>query len=561
MLKNYCSSLCRRHHFITLAILIIGAAVFSAILFKRALYCNQQGIYTAYEHIWADWPMHISVASIFAYKNPQYWFSYHPMYFGAPLTYPFLMDAFSGLFMRFGASVITAFYASSCIAFVALVAGMYGFMWMLFRSRCVALLAICIFFLSSGPGFIDYLHDVLEAPSVSQSLIPSKDYSRIDHHDWYAGNIVTGILLPQRAFLAGMPLALWSLTGLMWGMRREQPSRTSRPVLIVSGLLAGLLAITHLHSAIVVVFFAGALLLVNRKKWRISICYAVPAVVVFCGLYFCFMFGGIEKSRFFCFYPGWSAKGFVLAWLKMWWLIFGIAIPLAIVSAIIFWKSFNIYAKAIISATALLFAVANIILFQPVAWDNSKIFFWCYLIFSGLSAFALAGLWSRKKIYWRILGRVLCVVCLVMLTATGALEIARNFVSDQKLMLASTADMELAAEVRQSTHPLALFLTDTSHNHFIMAWAARPIFLGFTPWVANFGIDPALAQRDLAKMFSMAEGAEDLLKKYHVSYIVVGPAERHHFQVDEDLFNRLFPVAFANSSCKIYDLRKFNEIQ
>ncbi|UCD29576.1 MAG: hypothetical protein JSV03_03600 [Planctomycetota bacterium] len=142
MFNDQCSSLNRRHHFITVTVLIIGATVFSAALFKRALYCNQEGIYTAYEHIWADWPMHISVSSIFAYKKPQFWFSSHPLSFGAPLTYPFLMDAFIGLFMRFGTSVISAFYVSSCIAFVALVIGIYGFMWMLFRSRFVALVAI-----------------------------------------------------------------------------------------------------------------------------------------------------------------------------------------------------------------------------------------------------------------------------------------------------------------------------------------------------------------------------------------------------------------------------------
>ncbi|MHC4796767.1 MAG: hypothetical protein ACYTF1_09000 [Planctomycetota bacterium] len=557
MLKEYCSSLFRRQHFITVAILIIGSAVFSALLFKRALYCNQEGIYTAYEHIWADWPMHISVASIVAYKSPQYWFSYHPMYFDAPLTYPVLMDAFSGLFMRCGCSVINAFYISSCIVFVVLVVGMYGFMWMLFRSRSVALLAMGIFFLSSGPGFIDYLHDIFAASSDSSGLIPTKDYSRIDRHDWYAGNIVTGILLPQRAYLLGMPLALWSLAGLMWGLGREHRRNLCRTVLIVSGFLAGLLAVAHLHSAIVMVFFAGALLLVNRKQWRTLMFYAVPAVAFFCILYFCLVYGGIDKSKFFRFYPGWSAKGFVLAWLKMWWLIFGIAIPLAVASAIIFWKRFNLYAKAIIPATALLFTVANIILFQPVAWDNSKIFFWCYLVFSGLSAIASFRLWGLKKIYWR----TLCVICLVMLTATGTLEITRNFISDQKMMLTNSADVELAVEIRQSTHPLALFLTDTSHNHFIMTWSARPIFLGFTPWVDNFGIDSAPAKKDLEKMFSMAEGAEELLKKYKVSFIVVGPAEKHHFQVDQDLFDRLFPVAFANSTHTIYDVRGFIEMQ
>ena len=165
------------------------------------------------------------------------------------------------------------------------------------------------------------------------------------------------VLVLQCIVTGAFLLVLFRRCGLQEGLQSVMPSRVSCPEDVPSG------------SWILV----GAILLVNFKKWRISIFYIVPAVAVFCGLYFCLVYGGIDKSKFFNFYPGLSAKGGLLAWLKMWWLIFGIAIPLAVASAIIFWKQFNNYAKTIIPATALLFAVANIILFQPVAWDNSKI--------------------------------------------------------------------------------------------------------------------------------------------------------------------------------------------
>jgi uncharacterized membrane protein len=79
--------------------------------------------------------------------------------------------------------------------------------------------------------------------------------------------------------------------------------------------------------------------------------------------------------------------------------------------------------------------------------------------------------------------------------------------------------------------------------------------MGFTPWVENFGFPYEKRLQDMKTMFSGEKLSLPLLIQYKISYVVIGPGEKHGFNANESFYEKKFPLAFANLSYRIYDVR------
>ena len=75
-------------------------------------------------------------------------------------------------------------------------------------------------------------------------------------------------------------------------------------------------------------------------------------------------------------------------------------------------------------------------------------------------------------------------------------------------------DIKLGELIRKKTDPLAIFLTSTDHNSFIMMWAVRPILMGYTAWVENYGFPYQQRWEDINAMYAGGINAKNLFKKY-----------------------------------------------
>jgi uncharacterized membrane protein len=117
-------------------------------------------------------------------------------------------------------------------------------------------------------------------------------------------------------------------------------------------------------------------------------------------------------------------------------------------------------------------------------------------------------------------------------------------------------DIALGEQVRAGTGPRERFLTESSHNHWVMFWAARPMLLGYTAWVFNYGFNYQPLEIDIREMYKGTSRSLDLLRRHRVSYVVIGPGESRLFQPDERFFERQFPVAFRNGGYRVFDVRK-----
>ena len=368
-----------KSHFRYLLFLILTLGSYFSIVFWKILNFKLDGVYAGHVNVWSDWALHISIANTFAFKSPQDWFAYHPLYAGGQFTYPFLSDFISGILMRFGISLKQSFFLPSMATTLMLLVGLYFLFYLLTSSKKLAVISVFIYFLSAGLGFVDYLRDLLNNPSFEAFIYPIKEVGRHDIYQWYASNMVVGLMVPQRAFLLGTALGVWAIAGVLYVVsRNELASGVKIKILVVAGILAGVLPVAHAHSFIAVVFITGMICLVNYRKWRILWPYVLIAGILSSILYATFILGGIENNSFATWHPGYTANGDFFDWMRMWSLLWGIMLPMAIFEIYSWRKNIEKSEWAVYVAGLTLFVIGNLFLFQPIAWDNSKIFWWAY---------------------------------------------------------------------------------------------------------------------------------------------------------------------------------------
>ncbi len=532
-----------------LPFIVIGIwFIFLTLIYSRMLQLRSDGLYAGHPYVWSDWALHVSMAQIFATKDPSLWFAYHPIYAGGKFTYGFLTNLISGLLMRVGIPIDLAFNIPSVLFSAVLLLSLFFLGEKLTKSYMSSALGISIFFLSSGWGFITFITDFLANPSLRILTYPPQEYSKYDLYAWGSGNFLTGMLVPQRAFLLGMVLAICSLLLLINGLELKNIQNKKR-LLVLSGICAGLLPITHMHSYIALGIVSAVLLLPKIKQWKTMLWFGIPAVGIGVILYLHFISGGIENPNFMQWLPGWTSADGFLGWLHMWWRLWGIMLPLVIGFIIFFRKQLPANLLLFSLASLIVFIIPNLILLQPVHWDNSKLFLWAYLGFSFLVSYCLILIWKRK-----LISKLIVLVLLFILTGTGLTEVIRlGRIDKNTYQMISRKDMDLMDTIRSNTDPLTIFLTAPSHNHPITMWAARPIVLGYTSWVWNFGFLYQQREIDVKNIYEATTDIQDLIHKYNIGYIYIGPEEERRYDINLQYFLDHFPIAFSNSDTFVFD--------
>lgn len=510
---------------------------------------RKEGLYLGHPNAWSDWSLHIAIANIFAYKDPSFWFSYHPLFADGRFTYPFLMDLISGIFMRLGFPLTFSFIFPSIIFALLMLTSLYFLYFLISNSKKQALLAINIFLFSSGLGFLSFLSDFLKSPHLEMLIHPVKEYSRFISYQWYTGSVIVGFLIPQRAFLMGLTLGLLSLIFLLYPLLRKVNRRQRSIFFVISGIFAGILPVAHPHSFMVLVVVGGLIALSNIRKVPQIFIFILTSGVLSSILYLVFISGGLEISSFFTFLPGWTSKG-LSDFIYMWILFWGAVIPVSILSFILIFKKVQMTLRTMFVGFFTVFILSNIFLFQPLLWDNTKLFWWAYIGLSILTAIFIA------RVHRLNLGsKVVAILLIASITFTGILEVIKlsDFQKNTHL-LTSKDDIDLGLRIRRETSPLDIFATGTTHNNLVMVWGLRPILLGYTAWALNYGFNYRKTELDLYRIYRGDKETKNLLEKYNVKYVFVGPSERNQYEVNEEFFNKNFPLAFSNSLNRIYEV-------
>lgn len=197
--------------------------------------------------------------------------------------------------------------------------------------------------------------------------------------------------------------------------------------------------------------------------------------------------------------------------------------------------------------------MANIVIFQPTPWDNSKLFAWAYFGFSLLAAHTIVEFWSGINAPKYIAKKTLAVVLIIFLSTTGIFELIRLQRFDKNTyMLSKSEDIKFAQKVMINTKTDDIFLTASNHNYPLQMWGSRSIVLGYKGWVTNFGFDIDTRSMDIVNIFQYPKSSLNLIKKYKIDYVVISELEKTEFKVNQKFFDENYPVAFHDRNTSIY---------
>jgi hypothetical protein len=498
---------------------------------RRVMFVRSDGIYTGVSHNFGDLPFHLTVTNRFVYGAnfpPE-----HPSFAGVGLTYPFLTDFIGGMFVRAGAPIQQVIMWSTLTLCLALAALLYRWTFELTGSRGAAFLAPALTFLNGGLGWWRFVRESWNHPTPWTLLarLPH-DYTITSDNEFRWGNMVTTLLVTQRGLLLGLPLAL-VVFRLWWGTGASDPDARERAArMIAAGVIAGMLPLVHAHTFAVVLGVAVCLAVLSSDRWQWlpffmwSLALGLPQV------WWLAQAGSVSGGTFVGWSVGWDRgdQNVLLFWLKN----TGLLIPLIIVAVL--WRG----ERPLLERRLLLFyvpftfcfVVPNLFRLAPWIWDNIKVLVYWFVASVPLVALLLARMWHGGG-----LRSALAAAAFVSLTFAGALDVWRVASSAFAVRVFAREDIDFAQMVAERTGPTSLILHAPTHNHPI-ALTGRRSLMGYPGHVWSHGLDPGPREADMKRMYAGGPDAAELLSRYRIDFIVLGPPERLRMNPNAGYFER-----------------------
>jgi len=515
--------------------------IFLVKLFSQMLVENSRGIWAGGSNVWGDWAGHMGYIANWIYGSnlpPQ-----NPWYAGIKLSYPFLFDFTSAMFVRLGMTIPQSMEIPGALFSITLVVLLARLTTKLTQSRAAGAISVFIFMFSGGLGFV-YLLPV--QPDWLQNLFPApigevKELTHVVGANIQWINFVISEMVPQRGIIIGINTAL--LIFLLWakGVRAND-----RNCFLLSGILAGLVPFFHTHTFIVLMVVSVLFFLMQPKiYWWF---FFIPAGILALPqlIYFLPQVIGY-KPGFIRWQPGWLAHVQKDNWIWFWIKNLGLMAILIPMSLLWSWKQNRklfFYYLPFLSV----FIIANLWIFQPWENDNSKLLRFWYLASSILVAGCLAG-WAKTG----LTKQIITVLIFVPVILAGAIDAGSwlNF-DKNKIRMWNKHDIELARIIRKITPKDAVFLTVDAHNHWVVDLSGRKIFMGFRGWLWSWGINYQEREQDVSLIFKGGPVSKYLLAKYQIDYVIVGPSEKNTFKANLEFFMENYPLILDKSNHKIF---------
>ena len=572
------------------------------LFFERTMFETPIGISTGGSQNLGDLPYHLG--AIYGFTDGQNFPPQNPSYANAKFTYPFIADFLTASFVMLGAKVRDAMMVQNIFLAFSLLVVLERFTLKFTNNRLAGKIAPALLFFSGGLGFIWFFNDFFQqTKGLSEFLLNmSKDYTISDNFRW--GNALTTLFVTQRSLLLGLPLTviilqkIWELFASAFADEHEkeidageQVEQTGKPFAISDlpfgffgvGLLAGTLPLIHAHSLVVLFIISAFLFFFSAERWREWIAFGVGAAIFAIPELLWIMSGSAtDTSSFISWHFGWDKRNANFLWF---WLIntgifipflfFGIYLIAASQGGKVAEKEEEKKSKAekktkktkksdieqfqILNPKSqiffyvpflFLFVISNSAKLAPWEWDNIKVLIYWFVGSIPFVALALAWLWNKNTIL-----KFVAIICLVILTLTGALDVSRVITRQIDYGVFGTDAIKIAEQIKQKTPPNALFLNAPTYNTAI-ALSGRRSLMRYPGHLASHGINFAEREADLKQIYTGGGAAETALKKYNIEYVLTGPEVDNYLKEVKLSFNptffQKFPVVAEAGQYKVY---------
>ena len=570
----------------TVFYLVVAAILWRA--FQRAMIETPEGIFTGLLNNFGDLPFHVSVITSFSFGNnfpPQ-----DPTYAGVRFTYPFLTDFVSAIFVRCGADLRQSMFLENFVVALAFVGLMHRWALEMLRDKLAAIITPILVLLNGGFGWILLWDQVTKNKDglvgILNGLPPS--FTVIPETTWRWGNAISTLLIPQRGFLLGLPLAVIVFT--QWWLSAEEKRKREKgkegkgkkrkklkkvhldepePVnsqhftpfpfssipqsmrrMIAAGVVAGLLPLVHAHSFVVVMVVGGCIALLQRR-WRDWITFAfVASVIALPQMWWSTHNSAVDAGKFFEWQFGWDhgQENPFWFWLKN----TGLFIPLTL--AALLWRHDG---KALVSRKlmvfylpfTLCFIIPNVLKMAPWIWDNIKVLFYWWLASAPLVALLLARLWRQG-----IVKRAIAVCLLACVTLAGGLDVAAIVLRSNEYGIFTAPGIQFAELIKREAAPQAVVIHAPVHNHPVFLTGRRSL-MGYPGHVWTHGLEFGPRESEIRRVYAGAPDANAILRKYGVDYAVVSPLEKNIMNVNDQFFSS-FQLVGEVGEYRLYKIKQ-----
>ncbi|MFH1354201.1 MAG: hypothetical protein ABIH36_02840 [bacterium] len=494
----------------TTLIIFAALAVLSILIAPKLLITMPDGsLHTGVLNAYGDIGWHMS--NITSLQNNNSFVPQNPIFASTPLTYPFLTNFFSTMLLETGATLSRSITMPTLLLFTITLVLIYCFALKLTGKKIAAAITLLLFLFAGGTvGWIQIFGDWQESSGTLINFLSSLPRHYTGHSDnplqLHLINPLISLLLPQRSFLFGIPLALTLLLLLL------QTKSRGTPALITAGVLAGILPLFHAHTVLTLVpAILGLLIIYPAKKWLYFFFTAgligIPGLLIY-------QAGSSSFSSLFKLQLGWmsSPDNFFIYWIKN----TGLIIPATMLAIILPAPRAT---KALAIAGFVIFIAANIWLFAAWEWDNTKLFVYWLLFSLPLVSYLLVKLFRSSSLALR----GVIIAFFIFHTLSGALDVFQLALPNSPTwQVWSKHDVDFAQEIRANTQLSDTIITAPIHNSTV-ALTGRPQYLGYPGHVWTHGGNHWNREAATRQFY---EGKIDTLPETTVTHVLVGPAEK-----------------------------------
>jgi hypothetical protein len=234
-------------------------------------------------------------------------------------------------------------------------------------------------------------------------------------------------------------------------------------------------------------------------------------------------------------------------WLWFWLKNLGLLLPLSLV-ALARRDVLAPRARRFLAGFMPVFVIANVVVFQPWAWDNTKVLAYWFLAACILVGALLSAAWATGG----VIVRATTAGALATMVLSGVLENFNQWLGRDRHRVLTAEEMRLADSLRARIPPRAVLAVGLRHNHPITLLTGRRVLLGFPGWMWSQGLDYGDRERALSAMFALSPEAPGLFRRYGVDYVVIGPDERDRPTVNLAAYQARFPRLLGTQNYEIF---------
>lgn len=519
-------------------VVVIMAAIVArlVLMWSGMLSVEPEGLFAGHVYVWGDWSVHLGDTTSFAFGDnfpPT-----HPRLAGAPLAYHYLISLTAAGMVAVGMDPIAALPLQSFLFSVVLVVAIYAFGLRISGDRSVAIVGLMLFLLGGSLGWV-LLFDPAGGGPLNALATNPWDFEAQQEANFWWFNPYFALIMSQRAALYGIPLVLLVLTILLIAVR----TTGWRPYALAGGI-AGLLPLAHLGSfaalGLVTPFMA---LLFPRRGW---IGFFAVWMVVGGAFLFGVQGGEARSSSGLRWDPGWLTGDDPWPWF--WVKNLGLYLPLGAVG-LLTRGLLPSDGRRVLLAFMPIFVVANTFILSVFRWDNSKVLLFFFLALALLAAAAVVAVWRLQR---DLFSRGLVVLAVATMIGSGLLANYGQLAGFDRTQMNRTVDLELAAWAREETDPHAVFAVGLEHTDPIPMLAGRRVITSYAPWLRSIGLDPSRQEADLRAIMALDSNAQDLIERYDVDYVAIGPWEERELGADAAGFAERYPIVFENDEYRVF---------